>query len=362
MFEPSTFQMPMLNPYLLRSYGELRLAHLALGFITMGYVWQEEDNPAQRLPKALAVPFSLVSRQLSLPSILTYADCVLANWTLRDRAGNMETIFNFPGDESCQGFLLVSMVVEKAAASGLKGILAMRHAMEACDVTRILKGLAEITGSLQQMKEDFQLMHAHVNQNDFYGTLRIFFTGWRDNPLLPDGLVYDGVAAEPMFLSGCSAAQSSAMQCFDAVLGVQHEEPSAAFLRRMRLYMPPAHRQLIETLCASPPLRALVVSSPALHRPYDLCVSALEALRSFHLRIVTKFIIVPGAQKRAGAGRCPLGGVGLDPTGTGGSNAMVFLKSTRDATHRALLSSSSSSLLSSSSSSLLSSSSSSLLD
>ena len=47
IFEPSTFQMPLLSIDLLSSYRELRLAHLALGFITMGYVWQEEHNPAQ---------------------------------------------------------------------------------------------------------------------------------------------------------------------------------------------------------------------------------------------------------------------------------------------------------------------------
>lgn len=42
------FQMPVLSPHHLTSHRELRLAHLALGFITMGYVWQEGQHaPAQ---------------------------------------------------------------------------------------------------------------------------------------------------------------------------------------------------------------------------------------------------------------------------------------------------------------------------
>ena len=49
---------------------------------------------------------------------------------------------------------------------------------------------------------------------------------WKDNPQLPNGLVYEGVNDEPVYLSGCSAAQSSAVQSFDAILGVQHEEKS----------------------------------------------------------------------------------------------------------------------------------------
>lgn len=43
-----TIQMPVLSPHLLSNHRELRLAHLALGFISMGYVWQEGQHaPAQ---------------------------------------------------------------------------------------------------------------------------------------------------------------------------------------------------------------------------------------------------------------------------------------------------------------------------
>jgi len=43
-----TIQMPVLSPHPLSDHRELRLAHLALGFISMGYVWQEgQQAPAQ---------------------------------------------------------------------------------------------------------------------------------------------------------------------------------------------------------------------------------------------------------------------------------------------------------------------------
>ncbi|XP_034538487.1 indoleamine 2,3-dioxygenase 2-like isoform X2 [Notolabrus celidotus] len=336
-------KMPVLSTHLLSNHRELRLAHLALGFISMGYVWQEGQHaPAEILPKALAWPFWLISRRLCLPPILTYADCVLANWKLKDpsgemEAGNMDLIFSFPGGESCRGFFIVSQLVEMAASSGITGVLEVMHATKISDLIGIQKGLAKVTQSLKKMKETFKLMHNHVDPTVFHGKLRIFLSGWRDNPLLPRGLLYEGVSDEPIFISGGSAAQSSAIQCFDALLCIQHEDETGAFLTRMRDYMPPAHRHLIEALSVGPYLRDFIQShpSPDLCQAYKSCVSALVDLRNYHLNTVTKYIIVPGNKNRALG--CPFRGVctALDKTGAGGSVIMVFLKSVRNNTQKA---------------------------
>ncbi|XP_072246451.1 indoleamine 2,3-dioxygenase 2-like [Leuresthes tenuis] len=338
-------KMPVLSPHLLSSHREFRLAHLALGFISMGYVWQEGQHaPAQTLPKALAWPYWRISRRLGLPPILTYADSVLANWKLKDptgdmEIGNMELIFSFPGGESCRGFFMVSLLVEMAASSGITGALEVMHAMKISDLIGIQKGLIKVTQSLKKMKETFQLMHNHVEPTVFHGTLRIFVSGWRDNPMLPRGLLYEGVSNEPISLSGGSAAQSSAIQCFDALLCIQHEGETGAFLTRMRDYMPPGHRQLIETLTVCPSLRDFIMtcSSSDLCQTYNSCVSALVDLRNYHLNTVTRYVIVPGNHARSMG--CPLRGVGtaLNCTGTGGSSLMVFLKSARNTTKKALI-------------------------
>ncbi|XP_028279278.1 indoleamine 2,3-dioxygenase 2-like isoform X2 [Parambassis ranga] len=338
--------MPVLSPHLLSNHRELRLAHLALGFISMGYVWQEGQHaPAQSLPKALAWPYWLVSRRLGLPPILTYADCVLANWKLKDprgkmEVGNVDVIFSFPGAESCRGFFIVSLLVEMAASSGITGALQVMHAMKVSDLIGIQKGLISVTQSLKKMRENFTLMHNHVEPDTFHGTVRTFVSGWRDNPAIPRGLLYEGVSNEPIFLSGGSAAQSSAIQCFDTLLGVQHDNESGAFLTRMRDYMPPAHRQLIETLSVCPSLREFILSSSStdLRQAYNSCVSALVDLRNYHLSAVAKYIIVPGGYARSMG--CPLRGVdtALNSIGTSGTKHMVFLKSVRDTTQKALIS------------------------
>ncbi|KAK2921768.1 indoleamine 2,3-dioxygenase 2-like [Channa argus] len=338
-------EMPVLSPHLLSNHRELRLAHLALGFISMGYVWQEgQHSPAQILPKSLALPYWMVSRRLGLPPIATYADSVLANWKLKDPEGDMEIgnidlILSLPGGESCRGFFVVSLLVEMDASLGLMGVVEVMHAMEISDLVGIQRGLNKVTESLKKMKETFKLMHEHVDPTVFHGTLRIFVSGWRDNPMLPNGLLYEGVSNEPIFLSGGSAAQSSAIQCFDALLSIEQEGETGAFLTRMRDYMPPVHRQLIETLTALPSLRDFILScsSSDLRQAYNSCVTALVDLRSYHLSAVTKYIIVPGNNARAMG--CPLRGVGtaLNDKGTGGSDLMAFLKSARDAAQNALI-------------------------
>lgn len=81
-------KMPLLSCELLRTYREQRLAHLVLGFLSMGYVWQEGDtHPQKVLPRNLALPFVEVSSILGLPPILVHSDLVLTNWTKKNPEG-----------------------------------------------------------------------------------------------------------------------------------------------------------------------------------------------------------------------------------------------------------------------------------
>uniref|UniRef100_A0A7M4DXK5 Indoleamine 2,3-dioxygenase 2 n=1 Tax=Crocodylus porosus TaxID=8502 RepID=A0A7M4DXK5_CROPO len=315
----------------LHGHRDLRLAHLVLGFITAGYVWQDgEEGPAKVLPQNLAVPFWEVSRRLGLPPILLHADLVLANWRQRDRAGplelgNLDPIVWLPGGESLRGFVLVTMLVEKAAVPGLQVPLGW------------VPLVPPAPGWPPCPLAD------HVDPDTFYTAIRLFLSGWRDNPAMPAGLLYEGVWELPQAYSGGSAAQSTVLHAFDAFLGVRHHEESSAFLHRMRDYMPPRHRAFVEAIQALPPLRELVLSSgnEALHCAYNRCVTALAAFRTRHIAVATKYVVTATAAKRSrgSPGTSPLQAAPSRPEqrGTGGSPVLRFLKSVRDATREALL-------------------------
>lgn len=111
--------------------------------------------------------------------------------------------------------------------------------------------------------------------------------------------------------------------------------------------MPPAHRKLIQDISLQPSLRSFVQqqASEDLNKAFDVCVSKLLALRSYHISVVSRFITVPAARARQLrknsqdsegeiVSRAP---TSLEERGTGGSGIMTFLKTVRDKTKDVLL-------------------------
>ncbi|XP_029019862.1 indoleamine 2,3-dioxygenase 1 [Betta splendens] len=346
-------KMPLLSSEFLQKHRELRLAHLALSMVTMGYVWQEgEGGTVEMLPCNLAVPYWEVSQRLGLPPILTHADGVLANWRKKDPEGpfnmeNLELLVRLPGGDSVQGFFLVTLLVELAGAPAVASIPRVIDGVQRGDAEAVARALEDISQSIQDMTDALKMMQVYVEPSVFYGIMRIYLSGWKDNPCMPRGLIYEGVHAEPLQYSGGSAAQSSLLHCFDELLGIRHETQNGDFLSRMRNYMPPAHKRLIQDLSAQPPLQEFArrQADGQLNRALQLCAAKLLAFRSYHINVVGRFISVPAArarqlrQQRRGAGedavsRAP---AALEERGTGGSGVMTFLKSVRDQTKQAFL-------------------------
>uniref|UniRef100_A0A8D0FCN5 Indoleamine 2,3-dioxygenase 2 n=1 Tax=Strix occidentalis caurina TaxID=311401 RepID=A0A8D0FCN5_STROC len=339
-------QMPQLSARHLRGREELHLAHLVLSFITMGYLWQEgEEGTVKVLPQNLAVPFWEVSQALGLPPILSHADFVLANWRRKNPNGpleieNLDTIISLPGAESLRGFILVTLLVEKAAVPGIKAIVQAIRAILQLDHETLHEALQELAEAIGDMTKALP-----PGTGRSLPDLSVSPRSWKDNPAMPGGLVYEGVSDEPLAYSGGSAAQSTVLHAFDELLGIRHSEESTAFLHRMRHYMPPPHRAFVEEIHRAPSLRQHVLSSgdARLCAAFNRCVSALADFRSYHITIVTKYIAVAAAKAKAGraepgdgpaAGKPPSA---LEAKGTGGSHIFSFLKSVRDTTREGLI-------------------------
>nr|XP_020835360.1 indoleamine 2,3-dioxygenase 2 isoform X7 [Phascolarctos cinereus] len=158
--------MPLLSCHLLKGHKEQYLAHLLLSSITMGYVWQEgENNIPKVLPRNLALPLVEVSRTLGLPPILVHSDLVLANWKKKDPDGpleirNLDTIVSLPGGESLKGFILVTLLVEKAAVPGIKALAQAINAVLQPSDDDLLQALKQLKTSIAEMTKALRQMHA----------------------------------------------------------------------------------------------------------------------------------------------------------------------------------------------------------
>ncbi|KXZ50994.1 IDO protein [Gonium pectorale] len=180
-------------------------------------------------------------------------------------------------------------------------------------------------------------------------------SGWRNNPDLPQGLVYEGVSDEPVQLYGETGAQSSILHAFDAALGIRHEEVwLRSYLDTMVQHMPPHHRAFLADLeepnrqqpaaaaTASggggggrprANVRSFVQSASGaagggeLRDAYNGAVAELERFRSAHRAFAHAYIAKWARQGREAEAS----------TGTGGSDFMPALGGYRDTTGRHLL-------------------------
>jgi indoleamine 2,3-dioxygenase len=104
----------------------------------------------------------------------------------------------------------------------------------------------------------------------------------------------------------------------------------------MRLYMPQKHRQFLADVERMPNIKGFVRSRPEdvqLNFAYENCLTALLQLRQAHIQMVARYVVVMAKRRTSlemvksdSGGKRNAAGA----TGTGGTNAIEFLKSVRD--------------------------------
>ena len=114
-------------------------------------------------------------------------------------------------------------------------------------VTMYVTGqLRKIATAVRGMVTSLASMREGCHPFIFYHRVRPFLSGWKHNPTLKDGVIYQGVTSERQQFYGGSAAQSSLLPFLDISLGVSHENSkSKDFLLAMRDYMPRLHREFL---------------------------------------------------------------------------------------------------------------------
>ena len=313
---------------------QLRCAMRTLSFAGHAYVWEDPEHPAARLPASLARPWYEMAQRLGRPPVLSYASYALHNWRRLEprkpiELGNIVLLQNFFGGLDEEWFVLVHIEIEAKAGSGLLGLVQAHNAAQENKENEVLQGLRSLAAAQESMRKTLLRMPERCDPYVYYSRVRPYIHGWKDSPALPEGLLYEEVAAYrefPQQLRGETGAQSSIVPALDAGFGIRHaDDPLTQYLNEMRDYMPPRHRAFLGALQervdehGRPLLYGYVQDrkhrSPELWKAFCACVDLLAQFREIHIDYADRYIF---RQHQSHASN-PTG------VGTGGTPFMTYL-------------------------------------
>lgn len=310
----------------LRTAAEVERAMLLLSYFAHGYI-NDCDPPMKVIPANIAVPWHTVSTRLGRPPILSYAAHQLHNWGRIDADGpvvldNIIRLQDFLGGMDDDWFVMVHVAIEAAAGPGLVAMTRAQDSATEGDLDGVALHLGEVAESLSAMRLTLARMTERCDPYIYYNRVRLFLFGSKNNPAMPDGIIYEGVkefGGVPQKYSGETGAQSAVIPFLTTALGIGHQDdPLNDFMMSLRSYIPPRHRAFIEEVGARADLRTPIVAGlpAAAVSAYNACIEGLRDFHELHLRYAASFVHKQGRTTKAND----------NETGTGGTPFMKYLK------------------------------------
>lgn len=315
--------------------GAWRRAYSLLSYLISAYVWVG-DAPQEIVPEALATPYVEVCRHVEMPPVITYTGLILWNCRLVDDGvrdqfslDNLDVCRTFTATQDERWFHMICAAIEAKAGKAITKLLLATTAADQGDTKSVENALDFVADTVRQLTVHLQKMHHRVDPGVWFHQLRPFLAGGIDERL-PNGLSFDGGKSYKT-LAGANAGQSSLFQFFDIALGIDHSNDFAA---RMRTYMPGPHTRFLRDVEGLANIRAFVQArsdEEQLRKAYDACLRELEIFRDKHIRIVSRYIVIPA---REGASK---DGERVELRGVGGAPLMPFLRGMRNETREGAL-------------------------
>lgn len=326
--------LPKFNIDKLNGEAEIQRAMLVLSYIGQAYQWSD-NQAATVMPQVLAKPWYEVGKLVGRPPILSYQSYASDNWRRFDKTapiecGNIGLLQCFLGGQDEEWFILIHIDIEKKAGKALKAIEEAQAAVVAQDAEKVEAALIKMRAALSAMYEVLGRMPERCDPYIYFHRVRPYIFGWRNNPSLPDGVVYEGVdeyKGVGQKFRGETGAQSAIIPAMDGVLGIEHEKDELReYLMEMRTYMPPKHVAFIQAVEAGPSVRNFVttIKKSSLTQVFNDCIELVANFRAMHLEYAGTYI---HAQAQATPGN-------PSAVGTGGTPFMIYLRKHRDETKK----------------------------
>lgn len=105
--------------------------------------------------------------------------------------------------------------------------------------------LAALKSNLQDINQEMETMWSR-SKNEDYNNFRTFIMGTKNQPMFPNGVIYEGVSDEPQFYRGESGANDTIIPTIDNLMELTDRMPNnplTEILQDFRQYRPVTHNQ-----------------------------------------------------------------------------------------------------------------------
>ncbi|KAL9537005.1 hypothetical protein MBANPS3_012173 [Mucor bainieri] len=206
------------------------------------------------LPMNIAVPLYKVSKKIQSQPFMEYAlSYALYNYKKINPLGgltydNLALIRSFAGSESEKGFVLNHVTMVSYSPRLVRYSVGALEAVEHNDRAKFDMQMAGLNETYESVNKEMEMMWSRSMPED-YIKFRTFIMGTKNQPMFPDGVIYEGISDKPIVHRGESGANDSMVPLGDNLLQITElmpENPLTSVLRDFRSYRPTNHREFLE--------------------------------------------------------------------------------------------------------------------
>jgi indoleamine 2,3-dioxygenase len=209
----------------------------------------------QTLPRVLAVPLVKIAEKIGAKPYMEYAlSYALYNYTYKDHTipnpchyDNFKLIRTFDGSDAEHGFILVHVAMVAHSGDMVRHTRAVLDAASWKDRTEFDESCRKLHTTLRNINNTMESMWTRSN-SEGYNEFRTFIFGTKNQPMFPNGVIYEGVSDVPTEYRGESGANDSMIPTLDNLLQVTQNLPTnplTAVLKDFRSYRPGDHNAFL---------------------------------------------------------------------------------------------------------------------
>ncbi|KAG0318643.1 hypothetical protein BGZ99_005565 [Dissophora globulifera] len=254
------------------------------------------------LPKNIAVPLAQVAEKIGAKPFMEYAlSYALYNYRRIDKSkglvwGNLELIRPFSGHKSEVGFIISHVTMVAHSGDLVKNTMQTLDAADKRNRNLFNESLASVVSTYEKINMEMDTMWERSLPAD-YLKFRTFIMGTKNQPMFPNGVIYEGVSDIPMFHRGESGANDSMVPMGDNLLQLTESMPSnplTAVLKDFRTYRPHNHAEFLEFVeekARQTQVRHFAEQDPNSAAIYLAAVDQIRNFRNRHWNFTKEYII-----------------------------------------------------------------------